>query len=330
MRLKIREAILTTPIEVTTSSSIVADEEQFFFSQADNDDASDGKNLERKKQSQQNAKQLVATKTSIIKCWCGLQKCILKFLGQRHDEVLVTTDPQYKHYRVNEDCRFLTDGLLLTKNFGETGKVKFYQILIPKQLVKEVFRSLHPEVGKHPGITKIILANREKYHFPKIAHLISDWVMSCEQCIRESRIDRKLTRPPLTNPNQHTAAQEDALQIDLVPERSPSGDYEKIVTAMDVFSCFLFAWTFKSDAKTIAKVIINNMTKDAYLPATLISGQGSAIGSQVIKEASGLFGIYSKARHYKTRASNWDARTISRVNQTSVEYWNRWAKIIVA
>ena len=46
--------------------------------------------------------------------------------------------------------------------------------------------------------------------------------MSCEQCIRESRIDRSLTRPPLQNPNEHINAPEDAMQIDLVPELPPS------------------------------------------------------------------------------------------------------------
>ena len=60
--------------------------------------------------------------------------------------------------------------------------------------------------------------------------------MSCEQCIRESRIDRRLTHPLLQNPNKHITAPEDAMQIDLVPELPPSGGYESIVTAMDVFS----------------------------------------------------------------------------------------------
>ena len=60
--------------------------------------------------------------------------------------------------------------------------------------------------------------------------------MSCEQCIRKPRIDRSLTRPPLQNPNQPITAPEVAMQIDLVPELPPSGGYEKIVTAMDVFS----------------------------------------------------------------------------------------------
>ena len=63
--------------------------------------------------------------------------------------------------------------------------------------------------------------------------------MSCEQCTRESRIDRNLTHPPLQNPNEHITAPEDAMQIDLVPELPPSGDYENIVTAMDVFPLFI-------------------------------------------------------------------------------------------
>ena len=47
IRLKIREEIQTTPIEVTTSSSDVADEEQFFFTQADNNVESEEQTLER-------------------------------------------------------------------------------------------------------------------------------------------------------------------------------------------------------------------------------------------------------------------------------------------
>ena len=95
--------------------------------------------------------------------------------------------------------------------------------------------------------------------------------MSCKQCIRESRIYRSLTRTPLQNPNEHITAPEDAMQIDLVPELPPSGGYENIVTAMDVFSRYLFAYpTSNQDAKTIAKVLINILTKHAYLPTTLI------------------------------------------------------------
>ena len=53
-----------------------------------------------------------------------------------------------------------------------------------------------------------------------MAQLIREWVMSCEQCIRESGIEHSLTRPPLQNSNEYIIEPEDAMQIDLVPELS--------------------------------------------------------------------------------------------------------------
>ena len=64
------------------------------------------------------------------------------------------TDTRYKKYKANEDRIILKDDLLFRKYFGETSSVKYYQFLIPKQLFKEVLRSLHEEFGKHPGIYK--------------------------------------------------------------------------------------------------------------------------------------------------------------------------------
>ena len=75
----------------------------------------------------------------------------------------------------------------------------------------------------------------------------------------------------------------------------PSGGYENIVTAMDVYSRYLFGYpTSNSDAKTVAKVSINLMTKHAYLPTALISDKGTAFMSYVIKEVAAVFGITLK------------------------------------
>ena len=207
IRLKIREDVQTTSIEVTTYSSDVADEEQFFFTQTDDQDETEEQILQRKKQSREKAAAWVANqepsslKPSIneftkidgnttsyslhgIKANARirveqnadlvLKNLKLKILGQPHDDVLLTTDRQFKHYKANEDRIILKYGLLLLKYYGETGSVKYYQILIPKQLLNEVFRCLHGEFGKHPGITKTIMAYREKYYYPKMAQLIRE------------------------------------------------------------------------------------------------------------------------------------------------------------
>ena len=59
IRLKIREDVQTTPIEVTTSSSDVADEEQFFFTQPDDQDETKEQILQRKEQSSEKAAEWV-------------------------------------------------------------------------------------------------------------------------------------------------------------------------------------------------------------------------------------------------------------------------------
>ena len=82
-----------------------------------------------------------------------LKNLKLKIPGQPHGDVLLATDRRYKHYKANEDRIILKDGLLFRNYYGETGSVKDYQILIPKQLVNEVLRNLHGESGKNPGLT---------------------------------------------------------------------------------------------------------------------------------------------------------------------------------
>ena len=111
--------------------------------------------------------------------------------------MLLTTDKRFKHYRANEDHIILKYGLLFRKYHGETGNIKDYQILIPKEPVDGVLRSLHGESGMHPGITKTIIAYRQQNYDPNMAKLIRQWVLSREQCIRESRVDNRLTQRSL-------------------------------------------------------------------------------------------------------------------------------------
>ena len=65
---------------------------------------------------------------------------------------------------------------------------------------------------------------------------------------------------------------EDALQMDLVPSDEPSGGYNATVTAMDVFSRYLFTYkVVKTDAPTVARVLVDIMTRHAYLSTTVIT-----------------------------------------------------------
>ena len=171
-----------------------------------------------------------------------------------------------------------------------------------------------------------------------MAQLIKERVLSCEKCLRKSRINPRINRPPLQNPNEYIITPEDAMQIDLVPGLPPSGGYENILTVIDLFSRYLFAYpTSNQDAKTVAKVIINIMTKHAYLPTTHISDKGTAFTSTVIKGVAGVLGITLK--HATTK----HAQTIGLLEQSQASIkqalkietgewrslWHKYVSIVV-
>ena len=90
------------------------------------------------------------------------------------------------------------------------------------------------------------------------------------------------------------------MQTDLVAQLPPSGGYEKTAKAMDVISRYLLPYLSSNQvANTIAKVIINIMTKHAYLPTTLMSDKDTGVMSQVIKAVAGVLGI--TLRHATTK-----------------------------
>ena len=108
-----------------------------------------------------------------------LKNLNLKIFGQPHDDVLLTSDTRFKHYKANEDRIILKDGLFIRKSHGKACSVKYYTILIPEQIVDGVLRSLHGGFAKYPGIT--ISAYRQKYYYPNMAQLIKEslvmWTM---------------------------------------------------------------------------------------------------------------------------------------------------------
>ena len=164
-----------------------------------------------------------------------MRKLKLKFPGQPYDDVLLTTKRRNKHYKANEDRILFKDGSLFRKNYGESGSFKYYQI---------------PVLVLNPAIARTLMAYRQRYYNPYIAQLIKQWVMLCEQCIRESRIDNRLALPPLQYPIEHIIVPEVPFQIDLVPELLPSNDYQNIVTIVsfnfhaDFGFSLLFPWFY--------------------------------------------------------------------------------------
>ena len=174
----------------------------------------------------------------------------------------------------------VTDEILTRQYFDETGSIKYNQVLLPKHLVPQLFDTLHGQANKDPGISKMLIEIRLKYYYPGIAKIFKKWVQGYEICMKDKRIPNSSITPELPNLPEWDLGPEDAMQIDLLPNLPSSGGYENIITAMGVFSRYLFAYPVTdATATNTAKVIIDIMTKHTYLPTILITDKGTAFTS---------------------------------------------------
>ena len=125
------------------------------------------------------------------------------------------------------------------------------------------------------------------------------------------------------------------MQIDLLPELPPSGGYENIITAIDVFSRYGFAYPVSnSTAVNTAKVIIDIMKRHAYLPTLIKTDKGSVFVSQVIHEVAEILGInlkHATTKHAQTIGvlERAHATIKTSLKVASGEYRKQWHKYLL-
>ena len=137
------------------------------------------------------------------------------------------------------------------------------------------------------------------------------WVEGFEQCARDKRVPNATITPELLNLPEWYLGPEDTMQIDLLSNISPGGGYENVLTAIDVFSRYLFAYLLTdASAINVAKVLIDIMSKHGYLPTTLITDKGTAFTSTINAEITQFLGITLKC------ATTKHPQTIGRLERT--------------
>ena len=85
-----------------------------------------------------------------------------KISNEDYSEETFLLDTRSKHYLRNLDRIVLQGGILFRKYFDDVGQVKYYQMLLPQQLLPELLKSIHGMACKHPGISKMLQEIRQK------------------------------------------------------------------------------------------------------------------------------------------------------------------------
>ena len=197
-----------------------------------------------------------------------------------------------------------------------------------------MLQSLHGTAHKHPGISKMLQEIRQRYYYPNMAKHVKKRVEGCEQCARDKRVPNTTITPELLNLPEWDLGPEDAMQIDLLPNLPPSGGYENVLTAIDVFSRYLFAYPLTdASAINVAKALIDIITKHSYLPTTLITDKGTAFTSTINAEITQILGITLKCattKHPQTfgKLERTHASLKTNLKKACGEYRRQWHKYL--
>ena len=224
----------------------------------------------------------------------------LRLLHEEYDKHLLKTEPRGRNLLRHEERIIVKHGVLMRKYYGEDGTITHHQILIPKHIVPELLITLHGKTNKHPGITKMIPESQTKHYYPGLARKIRAWVINCPDCIANKRIDTRQIRPKMLSNTEFTFGPEDCLEVDILPNLPSFNGYRHIITMMDVFSRYLFAYpTQDMTARAVSRCIIDLMTRHCYLPTIILTDKGSQFRSDVVNQIAQT--LYIRISHASTK-----------------------------
>ena len=124
------------------------------------------------------------------------------------------------------------------------------------------------------------------------------------------------------------------MQTDLLPELAPGGGYGNLITAVDMFSRYAFAYPVSNPtAVNTANVILDIMTRQAYLPTLIKTDKRSVFVSQVTQEVAKTIGINLKhalTKHAQTNGVLERAHTTIKTSlkMASGDYRKQWNKYL--
>ena len=157
-----------------------------------------------------------------------LQQLRLKLQKEEYSETILQQDPRYRHYCRQLDRLSVHEDIIYRDYYDETSSVQFryYQNTLSLNY-SNPYMALRINIREFLKCFTRYVKNTTTLALQKSSKNGSKYVKFA------SKTNGLQTRQP-----------EDALQIDLIPNLPPSGGNENIITALDVFSRYLFAYPY--------------------------------------------------------------------------------------
>ena len=188
------------------------------------------------------------------------------------------------------------EGLLYRRFAKHDGRNHIDQLVIPKHLRKELLTHLHnAKTASHRGLRKTLEECRKGYYWPGYENDIQEWITNCLPCVQTKSIHEKHLRPPLLPVTAQTCFPGEMLQVDLLGPFTSSNGFTTVLTAIDVFTKYLFAVPLRRvTARAVTDVLTHLFLKHTYIPKVILTDKGSQFTSKLMKDTTDLLDIELK------------------------------------
>ena len=140
-------------------------------------------------------------------------------------------------------------------------------LCVPKHMLKENRYRIHNSpTGGHLGMTRAIAEIRRRFYCPNYIEKIAAYIRNRSSCLQVKQVQPSRLKPPLQEITKTTSFPGDILQMDIMGAY-PTTPYKYILTAIDVFSIYLFAVPLMTvSASTVASALVSMLFNHSYIP----------------------------------------------------------------
>ena len=205
--------------------------------------------------------------------------------GKRPSAIQISTaSPTTRHYVLNWDSLVISDGVLQRRFHRKDGTSSHLQVVVPKNLQKDVLYHLHNTIlSGHLGEKKTREKILQRFYWFGVRNDVITWVRRCDNC-KMMKGPAKNQKAPLGS--MTTGAPWDRLSTDILgplPESNRGNKYIMVVT--DYFTKWVEIFALPDQqAETCADILMNDVIARYGCPYDLHSDQGRNYMSNIFSE----------------------------------------------
>lgn len=210
-----------------------------------------------------------------------VMEALKKGVWPKHQE----SDPDMRVIK-REVGRLVIRGGLLFRRRKKVGE-EALQLVLPAEFREQVLYSLHDDMG-HLGAERITELLRTRFYWPKMAHVVEEYVKDCGLCVTRKTPCKRAA------PLHHivSSGPMDLVCIDFLSMEADSRGISNVLIVTDHFTRYAQAFPSRNQkALTVAKILFEKYFVHYGLPARIHSDQGRDFESRLIKELLSTLGV---------------------------------------